>query len=360
MTPARFISHPVFLEPGFGAHHPLSTGRQKAAVDLVTTLGWLKTDDIVEAPLTNFVTLRRFHSADYLDALLRVAQAGIATPDDRLSFNLGTMECPVFPGLWERAARSVGGAIRAAELALLGHVAFHPAGGTHHGRPERASGFCYLNDPVFAIWRLLDGGLRRVAYIDLDAHHGDGVEDAIRDNGRVGFFSIHEAGRWPGSGPTGRSADGRIVNHAVPPGIGSADYHHLVESELLPWLDRLDPDGVVVCLGADALDGDPLSHMRLDNSVLWSTTERCIATAQCAVVLGGGGYNPWTTARLWAGLWGRLVGADVTASMPTAARAILEALDCDLIDPEDRREVWFTTLADNPAFTSIALKTRDL
>lgn len=360
MRPARFISHPVFLEPGFGAHHPLSTSRQKAVVNLVTALGWLAPRDIIEAPLADIETLGQFHTSDYLTALARVADAGVATPEDRRRYNLGTMECPVFPRLWERAARSVGGAIRAADLALSGHVAFHPAGGTHHGRPDRASGFCYFNDPVFAIRRLLDGGVKRVAYVDLDAHHGDGVEAAIRDDDRVSFFSIHEAGRWPGAGASDRSANGRIVNHAVAPGIGCAAYTQLIEQALVPWLNDMQPDGVVVCLGADALMGDPLSTMGLDNTTLWAATARCIDASPHAVVLGGGGYNPWTTARLWAGLWGCLIGADLDHPLPAAARAILAGLDCDLVDPEDRREAWLTTLADMPAVSAIAPKSREM
>ena len=356
MKPARFISHPVFLEPGFGAHHPLSTGRQKAVVDLATALGWLMPDEIIEAPLVDIALLSRFHTSDYLAALARVAASGLATAEDRRRYNLGTMECPVFPGLWQRAARSVGGAVRAAELALTGYVAFHPAGGTHHGRPGRASGFCYFNDPVFAIRRMLDGGLKRVAYVDLDAHHGDGVEDAIRDDHRVSMFSIHEAGRWPGSGHTGISANGRIVNHAVAPRIGSVAYARLVDDVFVPWLDAVRPDGVVICLGADALDGDPLSTMGLDNTTLWVAAERCISVSPCVVVLGGGGYNPWTTVRLWAGLWGRLIGADVGLDLPPAARAILAGLDCDLVEPEDRLVAWLTTLADTSSGSTIAQK----
>src|SRR5207344_3103305 len=104
---------------------------------------------------------------------------GNVNAEERTRYGLGTMENPLFPGLFERAATSVGGSILAAQLALEGRVAFHPAGGTHHGRPGRASGFCYFNDPVFAVLTLLRAGLERVLYVDLDAHHGDGVQDAF-------------------------------------------------------------------------------------------------------------------------------------------------------------------------------------
>ena len=128
----------------------------------------------------------------------------------------------------------------------------------------------------------------------------------------------------------------------------------------MPWLHFFRAEGVVVCLGADALDGDPLSRMGLDNGVLWRAAEHCIGSSASAVVLGGGGYNPWTTARLWAGFWGRLVGADVGAPLPPAAQRILACLDCDLVDPEDRREDWCSTLADTGQDVATAPKTQDL
>jgi acetoin utilization protein AcuC len=343
---AAFISHPCFHAPGFGAHHPLSTGRQRAVVELVQTLGWLDPAAIVEAPMASRDVLRSFHAETYLDALMRACTSGVATADDRSRYNLGTMECPVFPGLWERACRSVGGSIRAAELALSGTVAFHPAGGTHHGRPDRASGFCYFNDPVFAIRRLLSGGLGQVAYVDLDAHHGDGVEDAVRGDRRVAFFSIHEAGRWPGTGQTSTSPDGRIVNYAVPPGFGDDRYRALIAASLRPWLKTFAREGVVICLGADALAGDPLSRLGLTNGTLWDTTAECVSEARHAVVLGGGGYNPWTSARLWAGQWGLLAGHDVTMPLPADARAILAGLSSDLVDDDEIVPDWYTTLED--------------
>jgi len=347
--PAHFVSHPAFLRPGFGRHHPLSTGRQAAVVELVRVLGWVGDDGIHEAPLPSIDDLARFHDRRYLAALERAGSSVLATADDRVRFNLGTMECPVFEGLWERARASVGGSILAATLAMRdGGVGYHPAGGTHHGRREKASGFCYLNDPVFAILTLLDAGAGRVAYVDLDAHHGDGVELAFADDPRVSMISLHEADRWPGSGPTGTSAGGRIVNVMLPRRFGDARYRMLAEAVLFPALERWRPDAVVVTLGADTLAGDPLSSVGLFNHTLWDLTERIIAGVPVAVVLGGGGYNPWTAARLWAGLWGRLTGVVFPDPLPAVAQDILGRLDSDLVDEDDRLPHWTTTLADPP------------
>jgi acetoin utilization protein AcuC len=343
---ARFISHPTFLRPGFGVHHPLSTGRQAAVVQLCQALGWLPAEALCEAPLPDVEALAAFHDRAYLAALERASRARLATADDRARFNLGTMECPVFDGLWERAQASVGGSILAAELALEGVVAFHPAGGTHHGRAGRAAGFCYLNDPVFAIRRLLDGGLRQVAYVDLDAHHGDGVEAAFAAEKRVALFSIHEAGRWPRTGLDGARDGGRITNVVAKRGVGDAGFQALCEVHLNTWLDQYAGTAVVITVGADALAGDPLSTMGLSNGTLLGIVERVVGAARHAVVLGGGGYNPWTTARLWAALWGRLIGQRAPAPLPKAAQTVLAALDSDLVDAEDRLAHWYTLLDD--------------
>jgi acetoin utilization protein AcuC len=347
MRPAAFISHPAFLRPGFGSHHPLSNGRQAAVVHLAEALGWLKAADIHQAALPGVEALAAFHDRSYLAALERVSADRLATPDDRTRFNLGTMECPVFDGLWERARASVGGSILAADLALQGHVAFHPAGGTHHGQGNRASGFCYLNDPVFAILRLLEQGQDAIAYIDLDAHHGDGVEAAFQDDPRVALFSIHEAGRWPGTGQSGTS-DGRIVNITAPRGCGDARFIDLCAIHLHPWLQRQAADAVVITVGADPLAGDPLSSMGLSNTVLIDTVMAVVAAARHAVVLGGGGYNPWTTARLWTALWGRLNGWSAPAPLPQAAVHILSTLQSDLIDTDDHNPAWVYSLHDAP------------
>jgi acetoin utilization protein AcuC len=258
------------------------------------------------------------------------------------------MENPIFPGLFERAATSVGGSIRAAELALEGRIAYHPAGGTHHGRPDRAAGFCYFNDPVFAILALLKGGVERVLYVDLDAHHGDGVQDAFQDDARVWTISIHEQGRWPRTGALADVGGGRSCNLPVPRGFNDAELALLLDGVLLPLANDVAPQAVVLTCGADALAGDPLSAMALTNIALWSAVERLAALAPAAVVLGGGGYNPWTVTRYWAGLWGRLSGRKIPASLSAEARAILAWLRSDLVDDEDVREAWLTTLADAP------------
>jgi acetoin utilization protein AcuC len=352
-----FVSHDVYRRFGYGRNHPLGIARVGPVEDLCRALGWLPAEAYRESPRATQEELAWFHAPDYVDAL-RAASEGGAAPDRR--FNLGTMENPVFPGVFERAATSVGGSILAAELALEGRIAFHPAGGTHHGRPDRASGFCYFNDPVFAILAFLRSNVKKVLYVDLDAHHGDAVQDAFAKDARVHTVSIHEAERWPHTGAADDAGGGRSLNLPVPRGFNDSELDFLVEQAVLPLARRLRPEAVVLTCGADALAGDPLSAMALSNVALWSAVERLAAEAPAAVVLGGGGYNPWTLARYWAGLWGCLSGKEIPAQLSLEAEKILRELACDLVDDDDRREEWLTTLADAPNHGAVRDEVRRL
>lgn len=343
-----FIGHEVYRRTGYTANHPLAIPRVAPVMDLCHALGWLHAGEFISSPQANATQLEWFHAPAYVRALQQADLSGVVAAEVRRSFAIGTMENPLFPGVFERAATSVGGSMRAAELALEGRIAFHPAGGTHHGRRDRASGFCYFNDPVFAILVLLRGGAGRVLYVDLDAHHGDGVQDAFEHDTRVHTLSLHEQGRWPYSGAASDTAGGKACNLPVPPGFCDSELEAVLSRVLLPLASRLAPDAVVVTCGADALDGDPLSSMALTNVALWSAVERVAAVAPAAVVLGGGGYNPWTVARYWTGLWGRLSGRIFPDVLPESALAVLAGLKCDLIDDEDVRGEWLATLADAP------------
>jgi len=347
-TRTLFVGHAIYRQAAYGSNHPLAIPRVESVMDLCRALGWLGQSEFHESPRASLDELAWFHAPDYVQALWQASETGRVDFEARRRYAIGTMENPVFSGVFERAATSVGGSIRAAELALEGRIVFHPAGGTHHGRPDRASGFCYFNDPVFTILAFLKAGVERVVYIDLDAHHGDGVQNAFAHDERVHTISLHEQGRWPYSGDVADTGEGRACNLPVPVHINDSELGALLEEVVLPLTQTAAPQALVVTCGADAVDGDPLSSMHLSNLALWSAVGRIVTLAPAVVVLGGGGYNPWTLARYWSGLWGRLSGREVPRELPADAMAILRSLRCDLIDDEDVRPQWLTTLVDPP------------
>lgn len=340
-----YVGAEVYRKSAYHPHHPLAIRRAETVEDLCRALGWLDRDFATSA-VASRAELLRFHDADYVDALRQADADGHTPAPWRERFGLGNMENPVFSGVFERASTSVGGSILAARLAAEGRVVFHPAGGTHHGLKARASGFCYFNDSVFAGLEFLDIGLSRIAFVDLDAHHGDGVEEAFASDERIVTISIHEAGRWPRSGALDDRREGRAFNLPVPPGLNDNEFDWLVANAVTALLRRFAPQAIIVICGADALKGDPLSGMALSNVALWRAVEAIAALAPAGVALGGGGYNPWTLARCWSGLWGRIAGHRIPGRLPPAAQSLLANLTCDLVDDEDRDPAWLETLAD--------------
>ncbi len=345
---AIFVGSAPSASPGFGDGHPLSIPRLATVMRLCTALEWLGPGEFRESPRATVEELAEFHCPEYIAALRAADARGVASIEERERFAIGTRENPLFAGVFARASASVGGSVLAAQLALDGHVVFHPAGGTHHGRAARASGFCYFNDPVFALHRLARAGLGRILYVDLDAHHGDGVQDAVSADPRMHTISIHEERRWPFSGAADDRAGGRACNFPVPRGFNDSELRFLMERELLPYAERLRPEAVVVTCGTDALAADPLSGLALSNGALWDAVQALVDLSPVAVVLGGGGYNPWTVARGWAGLWARLSGREIPPKLPADARRVLEGLSCELIDDEMIDPSWMVTLADAP------------
>ena len=193
---------------------------------------------------------------------------------------------------------------------------------------------------------LLDGGMERVLYVDLDAHHGDGVQDAFKEDPRVFTVSIHEEKRWPYSGQVEDRAGVAARNLPVPRGFNDSELEYIMNHAVLPLGQAFNPDALVVTCGTDALDGDPLSGLQLSNLALWNAVENLLELTGRKVVLGGGGYNPWTLIRCWSGLWARLSHQVAPDVLPLSAQAYLQGLECDLVDEEDVRADWITTLAD--------------
>jgi acetoin utilization protein AcuC len=347
--PPRLIAGEIFRRSSYGGRHPLAIPRVSAALDLIRAMGWLDERSYIDSPIATPQQLARFHDPAYIAALQQVERTGRVSREDQQRFNIGINGNPVFPEIFSRPATACGGSLMAADLLLQGEgIVFNLPGGTHHGRPDRASGFCYFNDPVLAMLRLLEGGVRRICYIDLDAHHCDGVQDAFAGDPRVLTISIHEEGRWPRTGALEDRAGGSARNFPVPSDFNDSELAWLVEQAVLPLARGFAPDVVVLQCGADALADDPMSRLALSNRALWSAVGAIKNIPSRLLALGGGGYNPWSVARCWAGVWATLAGFDPLTPPANAGLEVLRSLSWSRSQGRNPPERWLTTIADPP------------
>lgn len=349
MDMPRFIGHEIFRHSSYGRWHPLRVPRVSTVMDLARALDWLPKSQFITSPRAKAPALTHWHTDAYVNALQRVQADQAATRDDRDRHDIGSPTNPVFPEIFSRPATAAGGSILAGELLREGGIIYNPAGGTHHGMPDRANGFCYLNDPVLAMLSLRHHGVRRIAYVDIDAHHPDGVEEGFGGDPECLIISVHEARLWPRTGPIENDGGGNALNLPVPRGFNDSEMALVRDALILPKVSAFEPDAIVLLCGADGVEEDPLSHMMLSNNAQLDVLRGLMGMAPRLLVLGGGGYNPWSVGRLWTQVWGVLNGLDAPEVLPEAAEAVLRALRFD----GNRRgknppEHWFTTLRDAP------------
>ena len=358
MAPGRGRSRPLLIggeitrNSSFGTWHPLSVPRVTVALDLIRVLGWVAPDRYIEAPLAERADVLRFHDPGYLDALAEAEAAQSVSQAVQARYRIGLGSNPIYPEMYRRPMTGAGGLILAARLTAQGGVVHCPGSGTHHGRPDHPSGFCYLNDVVLAmlVWQEL--GRARIAYVDLDAHHGDGVQDAFAADPRVLTISVHEQKRWPFTGTRDDRGGGHARNLPVPAGFNDSEMRVLREAAILPLVRAHRPQAILVQGGADALEDDPLSRLSLSNIALADAVASLHALALeldvPLIVTGGGGYNPYTAGRCWALYWARLNDLPVPDRLPPEAEAVLRPLRYRRGNGRIPPEHWFTTLQDVP------------
>ena len=343
-----YIGSEIYRHSTYGPKHPLAIPRVSTCTDLIQAMGWLDPAVARVAPMATDAELLRFHDPDYLAALKHAEATQSVSDADRARFRIGADGNPVYAQVFSRPATSAGGVLLAAKLTADGGIVHCPGGGTHHGRPDRASGFCYLNDPALGILRWLDQGLERIVYLDIDAHHGDGVQDAFADDPGVLTISIHEDGRWPNTGPASDRAGGMARNFPVPRGFNDTEHRMLMQEAIIPLITDFAPDALMLQSGADSLEEDPLAKLSLSNNAYWESVRAIRDLAPRLVVVGGGGYNPYTVARCWAGIWATLNDFTIPDRTTPEGETVLRSLVYNRAAGRNPPGHWFTTLRDAP------------
>ena len=317
------------LEYDFGHDHPLAPVRVELAMALAASFGVLQAPgvEVVAVSCADDETLELVHTSDYIAAVRRSAHV---THTERQRFGFGTEDNPYFPGMHEASARIVGASVAAARQVwngVTGH-AVNIAGGLHHAMRAHASGFCVYNDPAIAIAWLLAEGAERVAYVDVDVHHGDGVQAAFWDDPRVLTVSLHEHPRtlFPGTGLPedvgGPGAEGGAVNVALPIGTRDEAWLRAFDAVVPPLLRSFRPDVLVTQHGCDTHMLDPLAHLLLTVDGQRAAAERLHALAHEVasgrwVAFGGGGYETLNVVpRAWTHLLAEAAGQPIAPVTP--------------------------------------------
>lgn len=306
-----FIYTRKFLNFGLPRGYPWSARRTEATYQLCSRLNLLDHPwiSIYEPKPTPDRQLYAFHTKEYI-RLLKEANQGIPK-QEWMQYGLGTSECPVYKGVYDYHRLATGGTLLGADLINdeKADIVFNATGGFHHAGKDFASGFCYINDIVLAITRLLKS-YDRVLYIDIDAHHGDQVQEAFYDSDKVMTLSFHESGNTLFPFKTGFEKEmgkgkgkGYCINVPMPAGTGDDQFLWAFQEVFQPLIEAFDPEVVVAVLGADALATDTFSNLQFTNIAYSSAVQMICDHSSKLLVLGGGGYSLKHAAETWTLAW---------------------------------------------------------
>ncbi len=334
MSPSKlaFVYSPEIETLNYPQDCPFKTERSTLTRARLKSFGLLGDENRFEslARRATLAELGRFHSAQYLEELQRAAAGDLTIDGFQMGF--GGPDTPVFQAMFDYGAWACGAALAAADVLIDGKadVAFNLLGGFHHAMAERAAGFCFLNDVVLACMRLAECG-KRVLYLDVDAHHGDGVQSAFYDRDDVMAISLHESGNtlfpWGGfeneiGGGRGR---GYNINVPLPAETYDEAYLRAFDQVVIPMMEVFQPEALVLELGMDVLAGDPLTHLRMTNNVVVEIVERVMRVNCPVLVAGGGGYHVENTVRGWALAWRTFCGEDEDADFALGMGGVMLA-----------------------------------
>ncbi|MFI7132918.1 acetoin utilization protein AcuC [Nonomuraea sp. NPDC050153] len=322
---ARVIWDDALTSYNFGPSHPLAPVRVELTMALARALGVLDKVEVAGCAPATDAELAMVHTSDYIEAVKGVSASG--RPD--LGAGLGTADNPAFQGVHEASALIAGASLAAARAVWEGTAehAVNVAGGLHHAMPSTASGFCVYNDPALAIAWLLRQGVERIAYVDVDVHHGDGVQAAFYHDPRVLTISLHESPRtlFPGTGfPEETGAEGTSVNVALPAGTGDSGWLRAFHAVVPPLLREFGPEILVTQHGCDSHALDPLANLMLSvdgQRAAYAALHRLAHETAGGrwIATGGGGYElVQVVPRAWTHLIAELAGHPIDPATPTS------------------------------------------
>ncbi|MFQ5933709.1 MAG: acetoin utilization protein AcuC [Dehalococcoidia bacterium] len=353
MRKAAYIYEDALSQHVLREGHPFVPSRLRCTYELLEAYGAFEAENSLLAKprhATDEEALT-FHTADYVAAVKGFSKGSALAEPARYNFNAHG-DNPTYPGMFEAATLVSGGSLVAADLLLeeAADVAFNSSGGLHHAAPGHASGFCVFNDAAIAIKHLVSNGLR-VAYVDIDVHHGDGVQNAFYDTDAILTISIHESGAYlfPGTGGADEIGSGKgkgfAVNLPLAPYTDDEVYLWAFGEIVPPLVSRFRPDVLVTQLGIDTHFSDPLAHVHLTSQGYIQAIRELGSLCSRWLALGGGGYDIGAVARCWTLAYGVMLERDWPDAIPEEHReryglAALRDQEGPSVDAKVRESVW--------------------
>ena len=323
MTRPLFYFSQEFQGYNMGPQHPLKPRRLFLTYDLLDSYGLFDSAlEVAEPVLAEVAEVAETHGVDYLEFLSALDRGDAVRNAARYGFGSG--DNPIFPNVYGSSLLYTGASVLAAQSVNEGaKLAFNISGGLHHAHHARAAGFCVLNDCAVAV-RRLRRKFDRVAYVDIDVHHGDGVQELFYDDPTVLTVSIHESGRtlFPGTGFVSENGEGAGIGYSVnvplAPFTDDATWIRAFREGALPLLKRFDPQAILLQMGTDAHYLDPLAHVSL-TAQGWLEAVKEIRNLNVPIVaVGGGGYNLTTVPRMWTLAVSTLLGLELPDQVPAS------------------------------------------
>ena len=293
-----FIYNDIYRHSVFGKKHPITNKRISNVFDLSKILNF---DNVkyFNSKIASEKQLLIFHNKDYIDILRVTEKTQKISLENMKKYNIGTVSNPIFNEMYRRHAIATGSLILASDLILnkkLNYI-FSPGSGAHHGKKNKASGFCYFNDIATCILYLKKKYIKRIVYFDMDAHYGDGVMEYFKYDNDVLNISLHQKDLWPRNGSY--LYTDRAISFPLEHGFNDIDFKNIFEAKIEEKIKKFNPEIAILQMGADCLIDDHMSKLCLTNNAMRFTIEKFKSLSKKLIVMGGGGYNPWVTLRAW-------------------------------------------------------------
>ncbi|GAB6066095.1 acetoin utilization protein AcuC [Aquifex pyrophilus] len=354
MSKAKLIGSLRYARYKYPKNHPLKIPRVSLLLMFLNAMNLLDDEELIESRPATMEELLLFHERDYIETLMEAERCQCVPNGARERYNIGSYENPVSYAMFSGSCLATGSTIQAIEEFLKGNRVFNPAGGMHHAFKNKANGFCYINDPAVGIEYLRKKkGFKRILYIDLDAHHCDGVQEAFYDTDEVFVLSLHQSPEYAFPFERGyleETGDGKgrgyNLNIPLPKGLNDDEFLYALEKSLEIVKEVYEPEIYILQLGTDPLLEDYLSKFNLSNIAFLRAFNLVRESFGEGIYIGGGGYHPYALARAWTLLWCELSEREVPERLTPEAFELLKSIEFEEFDDEVDRSYMFESLRD--------------